>query len=99
LPTTSSLFPYTTLFRSRRNGREPKAHRSRGVDETHRGGVEMTGVLSTYLGELNSLFAATEVTDAAGAKLSRDDGAKLAIGLIRRQEEHTSELQSPDHLV
>src|SRR5258708_13901435 len=55
-PPRSTLFPYTTLFRSRR---------------TRRGGPRMK-ILTLRLKNLNSL---------------------------KRSEEHTSELQSPDHLV
>src|SRR5438552_16190100 len=54
-PPRSTLFPYTTLFRSREAGREGRAGRD------------------------------------AGRARHGDAGA--------RSEEHTSELQSPDHLV
>src|SRR5258708_18918303 len=55
-PPRSTLFPYTTLFRSRA-GQVPRARRG-------------------------------SLSDRASALRSRD-----------RSEEHTSELQSPDHLV
>src|SRR5258708_14946996 len=61
-PPRSTLFPYTTLFRSRR----------------HR--------MSAQPARLRATITA-EVTDADTAQ---------ALG---RSEEHTSELQSPDHLV
>src|SRR5258708_23286417 len=60
-PPRSTLFPYTTLFRSRYNG----SYRSR--------------CLATAPSDL----PASSATDRCD----------------RRSEEHTSELQSPDHLV
>src|SRR5258708_14506652 len=69
-PPRSTLFPYTTLFRS-------KAHDDLGVD----------------LGFMDF---------EAAAKLSGARFVVLKNGLARarqfRSEEHTSELQSPDHL-
>src|SRR5258708_18616879 len=64
-PPRSTLFPYTTLFRSRRR---PRAAR---VRPDH---------------------AADQVDERGLARAVRPDDA-------RRSEEHTSELQSPDHLV
>src|SRR5438552_13963060 len=57
-PPRSTLFPYTTLFRSRSR---PRTHRAR-LPRAHRSG-------------------------------------QAAPRRARRSEEHTSELQSPDHLV
>src|SRR5258708_23070259 len=70
-PPRSTLFPYTTLFRS--NG-----------DADHRG---------RYLLEQRS-----KRRDAAGLF---NDGQTSGISSLAplRSEEHTSELQSPDHLV
>src|SRR5438552_14862822 len=61
-PSSSTLFPYTTLFRSRRSGRGPG------------GGFPRT------------------CGSARAACAARADPHV-------RSEEHTSELQSPDHLV
>src|SRR5438552_10146785 len=73
-PPRSTLFPYTTLFRS--SGRT----HSRGRRETTSSGI-----------------AAARLEDAALRRLSRRD---LRRGRrVHRSEEHTSELQSPDHLV
>src|SRR5258708_29205736 len=63
-PPRSTLFPYTTLFRSR----QPE-----GVLQHDRG---------SFLGR--------ELSDQRAGGLA---------GRARRSEEHTSELQSPDHLV
>src|SRR5258708_21943126 len=66
-PPRSTLFPYTTLFRS-----EPLLR-----DERHHAG---------WAGQY-------DVT------LSEEDPARRHPARDRRSEEHTSELQSPDHLV
>src|SRR5438552_7555754 len=60
-PPRSTLFPYTTLFRSRRVPHVPVRVLQPGDDD-------------------------------------RDQG-RVPAGLVPRSEEHTSELQSPDHLV
>src|SRR5258708_16684093 len=65
-PPRSTLFPYTTLFRSRLGIADAAAGLGEGVD-----------VLLAHLGGRRDLRA------VAG----------------ERSEEHTSELQSPDHLV
>src|SRR5258708_21383972 len=69
-PPRSTLFPYTTLFRSR----TVIAQFSRVID------------IAPYLGaELHEVLAGI------------NEAGKLAS--TSRSEEHTSELQSPDHLV
>src|SRR5258708_12781484 len=69
-PPRSTLFPYTTLFRSDR------AH--------HRRGHRRSGYLDGCVG-------------LRGGGLQRRAGARRC--RPPRSEEHTSELQSPDHLV
>src|SRR5258708_26978467 len=81
-PPRSTLFPYTTLFRSR-----------------------LLAGLAATLGE------ARRALRSAPALAAADDGledrlvactallARPAPGIAARSEEHTSELQSPDHLV
>src|SRR5438552_11576902 len=75
-PPTSTLFPYTTLFRSA------------GVD----------------VGDIDALEVALDLDDEP-ITLSVESGqlhAELGTARnpdVRRSEEHTSELQSPDHLV
>src|SRR5258708_22814051 len=71
-PPRSTLFPYTTLFRSLHERKRPRAHLLRGASER------------------------IPVLHAPPHRLPR------LLGLApqgRRSEEHTSELQSPDHLV
>src|SRR5207244_11441539 len=72
-PPRSTLFPYTTLFRSHRVSRD----RSRKIRKALEGGRR-------------SLPAAEFPRVAALPALHQGPG---------RSEEHTSELQSPDHLV
>src|SRR5258708_25120516 len=67
-PPRSTLFPYTTLFRS------------------------------LGIGVLTSLFTATMVTRTL-LNLVATPWFERKRRLFRRSEEHTSELQSPDHLV
>src|SRR5258708_13327244 len=71
-PPRSTLFPYTTLFRSWINALVLSA-----------GGTVIT-----------------DTTAGRNAKITIDSPAgQAAAGVIERSEEHTSELQSPDHLV
>src|SRR5258708_14993677 len=71
-PPRSTLFPYTTLFRS------PVPIRGLGTA----GGMEM--------------FLQSRAS-ADAKKLA--ETVQQFLGDLRRSEEHTSELQSPDHLV
>src|SRR5258708_10902981 len=81
-PPRSTLFPYTTLFRSRRRGRRdcdpcPQSPAFRGGDDR--------------------LLEAGRPRALPEHQLRRTSGAAKLV--FRRSEEHTSELQSPDHLV
>src|SRR5947208_9801331 len=71
-PPTSTLFPYTTLFRSRRSRNEESA--------------ECGSELRFASLHLSSLWW----------HLRR---SSIPTAQVLRSEEHTSELQSPDHLV
>src|SRR5438552_15000230 len=84
-PPGSTLFPYTTLFRSP-VGREARAQLARTVE---RG--ELTGDVTVGI-------EAVAVLDEDAAWLVVEPVAKDKT-LVGRSEEHTSELQSPDHLV
>src|SRR5258708_20123423 len=82
-PPRSTLFPYTTLFRSRvdRPRSTPTVASGRAARRTVR------------------------VTSTVNAQYQRPDYSRTVADRIRpvpaarRSEEHTSELQSPDHLV
>src|SRR5690606_39587278 len=83
----STLFPYTTLFRSRRATREVV-----GVIDA---GLELVGGLDAVA--LATVVGGVELEDLAGAGALGADG-KLGAELLR-SEEHTSELQSRENLV
>src|SRR5258708_39631936 len=75
-PPRSTLFPYTTLFRSLR--------------ERQGGGGMAGGPSGGGVGEL---------CGACQRQVQQPRAQIRAEGRRRRSEEHTSELQSPDHLV
>src|SRR5207244_13356034 len=78
-PPTSTLFPYTTLFRSRR----------RGLPRQARADPRQPDLPSLPDGRWPVVLPGGRQPVLLGQALQ---GA-------RRSEEHTSELQSPDHLV
>src|SRR5258708_10532049 len=80
-PPRSTLFPYTTLFRSVRLARDA------GALYLLPSALEVQAEFEIHRGELSSAAALIEEADA----ISEATGS--------RSEEHTSELQSPDHLV
>src|SRR5256885_3277615 len=82
-PPRSTLFPYTTLFRSerRRSGRRP-------VDRRRVPVVVADVLLSAHRGE----HIREEVEDERNLERQQSDRGD-------RSEEHTSELQSPCNLV
>src|SRR5258708_15531815 len=83
-PPRSTLFPYTTLFRSLKSSRPLRPWKS------IRGGRGST-VISRLARRASNVRASRG--KSAPPSASPGGGADL------RSEEHTSELQSPDHLV
>src|SRR5690348_18163134 len=84
-PPRSTLFPYTTLFRSVK--RVTLSNRRAGADlKGCRGGVRRWSV--NVLGET-----------CGWGRRSCGERAHQRQAFARRSEEHTSELQSPVHLV
>src|SRR5438876_8788563 len=87
-PPRSTLFPYTTLFRS-------------GIEVLEVWGLsEVTGLATANRPGRARLGTVGQA--AAGVELRlADDGEVLVRGgiVMARSEEHTSELQSPVHLV
>src|SRR5258708_22336991 len=83
-PPRSTLFPYTTLFRSNSYLILPDAGFYSESQET-----KPQAVNTTLLGEISRVTGGT--MHPSIDQLLNDKGA--------RSEEHTSELQSPDHLV
>src|SRR5258708_17345228 len=77
-PPRSTLFPYTTLFRSAdRIGRKPS-------------------FLIFQLGSVIMVVLYSQLSDPTAMLWA---GALMGLFVNGRSEEHTSELQSPDHLV
>src|SRR3712207_8602867 len=88
-PPISTLFPYTTLFRSRGTSRQGH-HGGRGCD-----GHESPGALLARVVAHSRSFAG----NVRGIALtSRVSAGELVPGTLR-SEEHTSELQSRQYLV
>src|SRR5258708_18444879 len=86
-PPRSTLFPYTTLFRSARpdlfDPRILDGHAHRRLSEfAHAGGLRDWGAAVRR-----------------GRRSHRPHAVVDGVDLGVRSEEHTSELQSPDHLV
>src|SRR5258708_37473641 len=77
-PPRSTLFPYTTLFRSAAAGKLLEFHQRKVRLDA--GGVAIHD-------------------EANGAGWRHHRGLRIAVTADFRSEEHTSELQSPDHLV
>src|SRR5207244_12407979 len=87
-PCKSSLSPYTTLFRS-------ELHADlRGLDDVLIP-VQIGLVADRGAADVGHQVAENEGTDTWAARGCMGD----EIALVARSEEHTSELQSPDHLV
>src|SRR5688572_32026140 len=82
-PPRSTLFPYTTLFRSVRLGNLNANNQQKGVD-------------SLIRTDLESLARHRAISDAA--LLGGDEDLVSAVEAAR-SEEHTSELQSQSNLV
>src|SRR5207244_12293233 len=83
-PSGSTLFPYTTLFRSRADAEQLAV----GADQRRAAPLRMRPRREERLVE--------HVFPVAGELAL---GEHRGLQRVRRSEEHTSELQSPDHLV
>src|SRR5258708_31782150 len=81
-PPRSTLFPYTTLFRSESGDKL-------GAQDCF---WEPSGA---YTGEVSPAI----MWDGPADRLMLTENAQPALMAVSRSEEHTSELQSPDHLV
>src|SRR5438552_13973027 len=74
-PPRSTLFPYTTLFRSLR------------------------ALVLLTIGTARSMGTARSTVDVQRGIEALEQAVMVADAIDSRSEEHTSELQSPDHLV
>src|SRR5690606_40631417 len=94
-PTRSTLFPYTTLFRSLRAGRcaegQAGGHRGRVGDPSGTGGLTLFGFPNQ---ETRSTDYAVRIPAIMGLIATRSTDQQ-----VDRSEEHTSELQSRENLV
>src|SRR5690348_10133504 len=93
-PPSSTLFPYTTLFRSAE--RVALLARDRGQGRAADRPVARTQVLERLGGRRPAAADVSEVRLDAGVAVGTAVGHRDDRG---RSEEHTSELQSPVHLV
>src|SRR5207244_12326998 len=83
-PPTSTLFPYTTLFRSLRSSEREVSRRSIRYPNSW---------------DLGIAFYYLAMTKSQLSEISpKENQIEYLRGAVR-SEEHTSELQSPDHLV
>src|SRR5258708_29211492 len=83
-PPRSTLFPYTTLFRSHRNFARVQ---------------ELRLFVGAAIGLLSGRIAHV-LQFQIELRIELDFGGNVVLGIAGgRSEEHTSELQSPDHLV
>src|SRR5258708_15183222 len=87
-PPRSTLFPYTTLFRS-------SAQREPVRDE----GLTISLAHSIVADEPTLAEASLMMESVPGAVATGSQPTQRSRSLPVRSEEHTSELQSPDHLV
>src|SRR5947208_9185767 len=86
-PPRSTLFPYTTLFRS--YGSPCNASSTR----------ESASASATTCCIASGVIGYTEMTSMFAASVEREICPSAYARSPMRSEEHTSELQSPDHLV
>src|SRR5207244_10667734 len=98
-PRTPTLFPYTTLFRSSnsisvlsQSAPEPQVKRDAKKPKDQAERPAQTGRL-LRMSEQRSRFLRKKSVNNAERENQRSDACAL-----ERSEEHTSELQSPDHL-
>src|SRR5207244_12080190 len=90
-PPPSTLFPYTTLFRSA-SASIPKSVLVLGNQRVAKSGKDRP--TRRWIRSLPQPHRSTSTT---ALKLPTTSGRRLL--RLARSEEHTSELQSPDHLV
>src|SRR5258708_14692208 len=94
-PPRSTLFPYTTLFRSFHD-------LGPGIRHPYKRPVSGVGLVWAVLDQLGEI----SVAGVPVHSLVPDNALPIEVPLVdvelpepERSEEHTSELQSPDHLV
>src|SRR5207244_7846309 len=92
------FFPYTTLFRSEKLNKFPNILIFYGLSKIENY-VVMVSEWAMY-GTLKELYEAYDITWHRKIQIVLDVCRGLiCLHKVNRSEEHTSELQSPDHLV
>src|SRR5699024_11566065 len=96
-PPRSTLFPYTTLFRSSKVPKDADVAADKVENRFSKAGKESSGKFSSaFKGAFAGVLAyASFDTIIGGLKSIKDEAGKLE----QRSEEHTSELQSRFDLV
>src|SRR2546426_8909012 len=90
-PPRSTLFPYTTLFRS-----TDLAAVQVQLDDVKPRALVVDSIQTVFLPELESAPGSVAQVRECGARLMM---LAKRLGIATRSEEHTSELQSPCNLV
>src|SRR5207244_11951482 len=95
-PTSSHLFPSPTLFRSQAQHAHDPVSQARFLLEAEiTGGLEHPGIVPVY-----GFGCYSDGRPFYAMRFIKGDSLQEAIARFHaRSEEHTSELQSPDHLV
>src|SRR5690606_40927603 len=91
-PTISTLFPYTTLFRSLERV-------LKNTREKYNGALIVADGVFSMSGDILNLPRVVELAQEYGCKVYCDDAHALGVLGPKRSEEHTSELQSRENLV
>src|SRR5207244_12308392 len=95
-PTLASVFPYTTLFRSRSGGCSRQRSETSGVKVPCR---QLLGIGRLAYPTYKEATTHTVLGSKRHGRPARKWQRWERSGWQARSEEHTSELQSPDHLV
>src|SRR3712207_9120309 len=95
-PPRSTLFPYTTLFRSPVPGHDVRRRRARAADDRADGVLEDDAIAEVAERRVAREHRADEV---AFDLVPEIPDAQAVAGVARRSEEYTSELQSRQYLV
>src|SRR2546430_16133228 len=95
-PPRSTLFPYTTLFRSRDEPYPWEFFRD-PMTRTH--GIRLLALVGAALGTTLSTACGGARAGSAALTPATPDSTALSLSPSVRSEEHTSELQSQSNLV
>src|SRR3712207_7976310 len=101
-PPRSTLFPYTTLFRSSKNKKKVvisnEEEANAIIDQLNKGEFQVQSIKNTEKNK-NPLAPFTTSTMQQDAYKKINFSTKKTMSIAQRSEEHTSELQSRQYLV